>query len=791
MKISRNWLSNYIESDRTNSELVDCFTQLGLECNYHLINSLDSNIVVGKVVECIKHPDADRLKVCQVDIASESNLTIICGAPNVKENILVPIAKIGSHISDFEIKKTKIRGIYSYGMICSEKELGLGENHDGIMILDNNLEVGKKLASELEIKEDSIFDFDITPNRGDCFSHLGIARELSIIENLKIKKEKFDFKKNELDILDYVDVTIDDYDLCPRYACRLIKNVEVKESPLWLKKSLAAIGQKSVNNIVDLANYIMFDLGQPLHTFDYDKLNGNKIEVRRAYENEKIICLNNDENKLTSDDIVIADNSGPVAIAGVIGGLESQVTSKTTNILLESAVFNEINIRKTSKKYDYAKEASKRFERGIDYENVIYVMDKFTYLLLSDCKKAEVSFNYIDKLKNKSNKLIEFDVSKCNSFLGTALGSKEIKSIFNSLDIKFSDKKDHFKCSIPSYRNDLEREVDLFEEVARVFGYDSIESNMNFKFSINSLIRDENLIEDKLRTILSNNGFNEHYSNSLCNKKEIAFSNENAIRLMNPLSRDMEYLRNSLSPGILKALSFNEKRESEFLKYYEIGSVNVYDKNKYNLSKERRVLSLGYLGDNIKSWSGTKPFNLFNIKGDISMIFHNLGFNKISYKVDTIDNNCNYKISIILNGQNIGEIKEINDTVKNYYDISSSVVICNIELDKVNVFYNKLKISYKKTISYPSINRDIAILVPHSITHDEIINVIRKSSTKILRDVKLFDIYDDKNFDKNTKSMGYSLKFQSPDRTLKSSEVDKEIKLVLDNLLTKLNAKQR
>ena len=791
MKISRNWLNSYIESDRTNSELVDCFTQLGLECNYHLINSLDSNIVVGKVVECIKHPDADRLKVCQVDISSESNLTIICGAPNVKENILVPIAKIGSHIGDFEIKKTKIRGIYSYGMICSEKELGLGENHDGIMILDNNLEVGQKLASELEIKEDSIFDFDITPNRGDCFSHLGIARELSIIENLKIKKEKFDFKKNELDILDYVDVTIDDYDLCPRYACRLIKNVEVKESPLWLKKSLAAIGQKSVNNIVDLANYIMFDLGQPLHTFDYDKLNGNKIEVRRAYENEKIICLNNDENKLTSDDIVIADNSVPVAIAGVIGGLESQVTSKTTNILLESAVFNEINIRKTSKKYDYAKEASKRFERGIDYENVIYVMDKFTYLLLSDCKKAEISSNYIDKCKNKSNKLIEFDVSKCNSFLGTSLGSKEIKNIFNSLDIKFSDKKNHFKCSIPSYRNDLEREVDLFEEVARVFGYDSIESNMNFKFSINSLIRDENLIEDKLRTILSNNGFNEHYSNSLYNKKETTLSNENAIRLMNPLSRDMEYLRNSLSPGILKALSFNEKRESEFLKYYEIGSINVYDKKKYNLSNERRILSLGYLGDKIKSWSGTKPFNLFNIKGDISMIFHNLGFNKISYKVDTIDNNCNFKISIILNGQNIGEIKEINDTVKNYYDISSSVILCNIELDEVNVFYDKLKISYNKTISYPSINRDIAILVPHSITHDDIINVIRKSSTKILRDVKLFDIYDDKNFDKNTKSMGYSLKFQSPERTLKSSEVDKEIKLVLDNLLTKLNAKQR
>ena len=382
MKISRNWLNKFVSSTKTDTELVEKFTQLGLECTSTKLNSIDSNIVVGYVNSCTKHPNADRLNVCEVDICENEPLIIVCGAPNVKEGIFVPVAKIGSKIGEFKIKKTKIRDIVSHGMICSEKELGLSNDHDGIMILKNTFKKGQKLSSALSLKSDTIFDFDMTPNRGDCFSHLGVARELAIIEDSELKLDKVSFKSSNFSTKDLIKVNVEDSKLCPRYSCRIIKNIKVQDSPEWLKNELNILGHKSINNIVDLANYVMFDTGQPLHTFDYDKINGSKINIRHAKDKEEILCLNNEKNKLSDNDIVITDSKGPIAIAGVIGGLGSQVTSDTKNILVESAVFDEVSIRRTSKKYDYAKEASKRFERGVDLENTKYVMDKFTKLFL-------------------------------------------------------------------------------------------------------------------------------------------------------------------------------------------------------------------------------------------------------------------------------------------------------------------------------------------------------------------------------------------------------------------------
>ena len=788
MKISKNWLNNYIISEKSDIDLVNAFTQLGLECTAEKNNFIDSNIVIGKVLECEKHPNADRLKVCKVDVSDTAPLIIVCGAPNVKQNIFVPVAKVGSRIGKFKIKKTKIRDVVSNGMLCSEKELGLGNDHDGIMILNDSFKIGQTLNSALSINEDTIFDFDMTPNRGDCFSHLGIARELGIIENLKLRNDSIKFKKGKFKMSDFIDVSVNDDNLCPRYACRIIKNITVQESPKWLKDKLNSIGQKSINNIVDLANYIMFDMGQPLHTFDYNKLNGKMIEVRAAKHNEEIICLNNETKKLSIDDIVIADKGGPIAIAGVIGGLHSQVEYGTTDILLESAVFNEINIRRTSKKYDYAKEASKRFERGVDFKNVINVMDKFTKILL-EISGGDPSIDYIDISTDWNSKEILFDVLKCNNFLGTSLNSKEIKNIFNSLNINCSKGVHSFKCSIPSYRNDLEREVDLFEEVARVYGYDRIPSELNFKFSSNSLIHDDSIIEDKVREILSNNGFNEHYSNSLYSKQETELSNNKPIKIINPLSRDMKFVRNSLIPGILKSLSYNEKRECSFLKYYEIGSVNFSSKEQYNLSIENRRLCLAYLGDNIESWQGDYPFNIYDVKGDISMLMHNLGFEKIDYSVES--NNSNFIISILINENVVGEIIGLSDKIKKQYDIINNVIICDIDFDKLKKMYNKIKISYKKIVAYPSINRDIAILVKSSISNIDITKNIFEVSSSLLKEVKLFDIYQDKNLGKDIKSMAYSLQFQSNDRTLTTKEVDQEIALIIKNLQTKLKAKQR
>ena len=789
MKISRNWLNNYIISDKTDSELVDAFTQLGLECTSEIINSLDSKIVIGRITSCKKHPNADRLKICDVDIKDEL-LTIVCGAPNVKENILVPIAKLGSCLDNFKIKKTKIRGIVSHGMICSEKELGLSEEHEGIMILDDSLKIGQELKNALSIKENTVFDFDMTPNRGDCFSHLGIARELSLIENSKIKKQTIEFKKYDFKTSDLIDVKVIDDNLCSRYSCKVIKDIKVTDSPEWLKNELKIIGQKSINNVVDLANYIMFDLGQPLHTFDYDKINGKKIDVRLAQKNEKILCLNNELKKLSDDDIVIADSSGPIAIAGVIGGFNSQVDSKTTNLLIESAVFNEINIRKTSKKYEYDKEASKRFERGIDYDNVLYAMDKFIKLLI-DISGGKASIDFIDiKKEDRCVKKIKFNSNNCNDFLGIKLEINDYENIFSKLSIDTKNKGNEFLCNIPSYRNDLEREVDLFEEVARVYGYDRIPSELNFKFSSSSLIKDDNIIEDKIRNILSNNGFNEHYSNSLYNKMETSFSTSSIpVRIINPLSKDMEFVRNSLIPGMLKALSYNEKRECDFLKLYEIGSINIFNDEKYNLAIENRKLCLGYLGDKIISWNSKRKFDIYDVKGDISMMMHNLGINNVSYKVEHSNDDLN--VLILIDNNEVGNIVILNDKQRKKYDILNSVIMVNIDLDELNKIYNQLEIMYNKIISYPSINRDIAILVNTSISHENIINTIFEVSSKLLVDINLFDIYQDESLDNNTKSMAYSLKFQSKDRTLTIKEVDKEMILIIRNLETKLEAKQR
>ena len=792
MKISRDWLNNYIVSNKTDDELVDAFTDLGLECASKKNNSIDVNIVVGEVVSCIKHPNADRLKICEVDVCDDELLTVVCGAPNVRKNILVPIAKVGSNLGDFKIKKTKIRDVVSNGMICSEKELGISDEHEGIMILDENLQKGEALDIALSIKDDSIFDFDITPNRGDCFSHLGIARELSIIESKKIKKENIEFKRHDFDTADLIKVNIKDNNLCSRYACRIVKNIKVKESPQWLKKRLSSIGQKSINNVVDLSNFIMFDLGQPLHIFDYDKLNGKKIEVRLAKKNEKILCLNNELKKLSDDDIVIADSKGPVAIAGIIGGFDSQVDNDTTNILLESAVFNEINIRKTSKKYEYDKEASKRFERGVDYDNIIYVMEKFTKLLI-DISGGEASNDFIDIKANINNlRKIKFNFKNCNNFLGIDLSISEYKKIFSKLFIHIETEKNNFICTVPSYRNDLYREVDLYEEVARVYGYDKIPSLQSCTIPYSVLIKDELGLENKIRQFLSSNAFNEHYSNSLISKSDTDFfSNTVPVKLANPLSKDMKYLRNSIFPGILKALSYNERRKQENLKIYEIGSIQHYEtkKKKTDVIVEDRFLGIAWLGSTLKYWQGNIKQDFFKVKGEVLELLKFCGIKNVSF-IESQANFSNMNVEIIIDNKNVGNISELNTKIKSNYSLISQVFIAGINLNLVKKINNN-KNKYLKPSQYPLINRDVSILIDNIIKNKDIEENIYKNAGELLIDLKLFDLYQGSDLPENKVSLTYSLKFQSISRTLKDKEIDVLVNKIVLSLKKKFKAIQR
>ena len=787
MKISRNWLNNYIISNRTDDQLVDEFTQLGLECTSSKINSIDSNIVIGKVVKCIKHPNADKLKVCDVDVNDDELLSIVCGAPNVKDNILVPVAKVGAKFGTFKIKKTKIRDIISNGMICSEKELGLSDNHEGIMILDNNFKKGHQLKDFLPIEEDTIFDFDITPNRGDCFSHLGIARELSVIENIKLKEEKIEFKKTDFNTSDLISVNVTDPVLCPRYACRIIKNINVTESPQWLKNKMSLIGQKSINNIVDLANYIMFDLGQPLHVFDYDKLNGKNIDVRLAKNNEKILCLNNELNKLSNSDIVISDSKGPIAIAGVIGGFDSQVDNNSTTILLESAVFNELSIRKTSKKYDYAKEASKRFERGVDYNNVVYVMDKFTKLLI-DISGGEASADSIDiKAKKYEPKEIKFYIKNCNQFLGISLNIDEYKDIFSKLSIDTVVKNDALMCTIPSYRNDIEREIDLYEEVARVFGYDNIPISNSFNNSYLAIIEDSQNIKNQIRDMSCSRGFYEHYSNSLYSNKVLNdFNNFKTSEIINESSQDMKYMRNSLLPGLLKATSFNEKRGQGYFKLFEIGRVHSLIKS-YN--KEEDNMGFVWFGENKDHWNSKFIADVFYAKGEILSLLKQLKVMDISFKVEASDFS-DTNINIYSKKTCIGFIRLLNSKLKEKYDIKGPLVISEISIDKTKKHILK-DFQYKNISSFPSVNRDISILLNKEIKSSDIINCIYASCDSLLINANVFDVYSGKELDKDSKSLAISLTFQSNEKTLIDKEVDDRLLTIVNKVKTKFNAIQR
>ena len=786
MKISRNWLSDYIHSDKTDNDLEDQFTQLGLECSVSQIKINLDNVVVGKVIDCIKHPNADRLKICKVDVGTEV-LGIVCGAPNITKGLTVAVAKIGAKLGDFKIKKVKIRDTISSGMICSGKELAINEENDGILILDDNFTKGSSIEDVLELVDNSIFDFDMTPNRGDCFSHLGISRELSIIENKEFVLEQNKFPVSSFKSSDLINVNIKDDSICKRYACRIIKNIKVTESPLWLKNKLESIGQNSINNIVDIANYIMFDLGQPLHVFDFDKISNKTIEVRLSSKGEKITCLNKEVKVLSDNDIVISDGNSPIAIAGVIGGLNSFVNSKTVNILVESAVFNEINIRRTSKLHNYSKEASKRFERGVDCDNVVYSMNKFVAMLLEN-SSGETSEDYIDIYKNKISKsIVEFNLDKCNEFLGIDLSHKEVGEIFNKLNISLNSKGDEYLCEIPFYRNDIKVQVDLFEEVARVYGYNNIPSNTSFTFPSESFIVDRELLDNKIRSFLSFNSFNEHYSNSLYSEDDCKVDSfYKPIKLINPLSQDMEYLRNSLLPGLLRAVSFNLKRGTGFIKLYELGNINSYNSKSFNNADQHKHIMLTWVGNEIKHWKNTYIQDIYSIKGEIKHLFDMLNINDFDFNLTEES-----LLELNINNEKVGYLKELSKNTLEKFDIESSVFVCSIDLDLLSNYLSSKNIDYMKINNFPSINRDISILINNKYSNQDIENLILKNGGKKLKQLNLFDIYKGDNIPNDSKSMSYSLKFKSNSRTLTDNEIDGYMTEIINNLKNKFEAIQR
>ena len=799
MIISLKWLKEVINTKLDKDDLVKELTNLGLECSDSTIGPSFSGVVIGRIDSLEKHANSDHLSICSVDIGDDSNLQIICGAPNVKHGINVPVAIVGATLSngEFKIKKTKIRGEVSQGMICSEKELNLSNNHDGIMILDEGCKIGTPFEEFIGLEKDILIDFDLTPNRGDCLSFLGIAREVAILESLHhsdltksvIDANTYNIPENKDSIENFISVNIEDYSACPLYVGRIIKDVEIKDSPKWLKDKLGSLGMKSINVIVDLANYVMLTFGQPMHTFDFDKLPNKKINIGYSSSNNVMRTLDSVDRKLSLKNLLIKDGEEPVAIAGVIGGKNTEVDSSTKNIFIESALFDATTIRKSAKSVDLSTDASKRYERSVDPEMVKVAIEILSGLIVEyaggkSCKGLIQSGKELDGKQG-----ISLNIDECNKFLGTSLKDKDVESILDRVNIKYSKSKNLYTCFAPSYRShDISRDVDIYEEVARVVGFNNIDNSKSFSVDYRVVSSDRFDLVDSVKDIVSAKGFFEHYSNSLVSDKEHSLVSEyEGIMLSNPLNKNMKYIRSSILLGLLRAVSFNQNRKMKNYKLFEVGA--TYQSLQKNPPDEDMCLGMIWPGAQFNHWKDSKEYDFFDSKGDIDSFFDYLNLPVHSYsEIDKKGFDVCYAIKV--KNLELGYIGIVNSKVLKQSDVRNNIIYAELSIIKLDEILMK-KNKFEEPSVYPSVERDISVLVSNQYNAKKLTDAIKKAGGKFLNEVYLFDVYADNSFSKDMKSYAFKMIFQSKSNTLKDSEVDVLIDKIINKLKNNYNIVQR
>ncbi len=793
MKVSQNWLKEYIDISDSPEDVADSLTALGLEASYEIKGKNFTNVVLGKVESCNPHPDADKLSVCEVDTGNGDLQTIVCGAPNVKAGIHVPVARVGAEFNggDFKIKKAKLRGVESNGMICSGKELAFNNDHEGILILNTDAELGTPIEEILQFEEDVLYELDLTPNRGDCLSHLGVARDLAALSLQKIKQSKIQFKESSQQASDAVSVFIKDKDACPRYAARVIKGVTVAPSPNWLKQKLEAVGLSSINNVVDAANFVLMDRGHPLHTFDLAAIEDNTINVRYAKKDESFTTLDGVKHKLSDFHLLICDGKKPVALAGIMGGENSEISENTTDVLIESAYFNPTVVRKGAKILDLSTDASRRFERDTDMENVTHSLNQLT-ALIQQLAGGEILQGIVDVYPKKKEKTtIQFSPETCRNLLGIELSDKEIQSIFSSLQIESKAKSGTMECTIPHFRNDLEREVDLCEEVARVYGYDNIPSSQRYTASYAAFTEDAQELDSLLRTHLHSCGFHEHYSNSLFSESfSRHFAAGDAVELHNPLSRDMAFLRNSILPGLLMAAVYNEKRQEKGFCLFEIGAVHNTSPKTETGSKEKIQLGLLWYGDPALHWRKYEDRDLYHCKGEIEKLLSSCSISQISFKPAN-SQGFTTLLKIYSNKTQIGIMGIPENALLKQYDLKQAPILADLSLQSLRELWGNRKHNYTSPPQFPATSRDIALQVNREIPAESLLITIKKDGGDHLKKVSLFDVYQPTDVGETQKSLAFSLQFQSESATLKDAEVDSVMSKILDSLQKAHGAVQR
>ena len=795
MKVSYNWLQEHIDFDYSPEELAHELTMVGLEVEaVEELGAEIKDVVVGQVKEINEHENADKLSVCRVDIGDKVS-QIVCGADNMSEGDKVPVAPVGMEMPDgMKIEEVELRGVKSSGMMCSTDELNLPDDGvDGLYILDQSVTVGNQLIKEIEL-DDVILEFDLTPNYAHCLSIIGVAREIAAITNNELHLPEVDLEETEEEVDDVIDVTVKDSDLAPRYAGRVIKNVEVKESPDWLKNRLEAVGIGSVNNIVDITNYILMELGQPLHAFDYDKLEGQEIIVRRAQEGEKLLTLDEEERDLGEDMLVIADADKPVCIGGVMGGANSEVTEETTTLFLESANFAPSSVRKTSKKLKIHSDSSHRFERGVDINGVEYALNRAAELI-AEIGDGDVLKGYKDVYPEevKPQEII-VRPQRVREILGLELAKIKIKSYLERLHFDIEDKGVNLLVKVPTYRVDVNKEIDLIEEIARIYGYDKVEPTQARVELKQGKKNWKQKVEAKTKDLLTDLGIYEVQNYSFINEDEFDKLNlaegnclRNTVEINNPVNEEHTIMRTTLLPSLLENISLNVNRGVEDLSIFELNTVFLPQSNS-ELPEERLKLSFAVMKEELSdSWNVNAP-GFFYLKGVLESYCKQLGIEDLELiRGEFSALHPGRSAEVIIAGESSGYLGELHPDVQENYDLSQRVTIC--ELDFANIVAAATpNREYQPLPKYPALRRDIALVVEDEVTSKEIKDLILQVGSDIIESIQLFDLYQGEQLENGDKSLAYSIKYRVADRTLTDDEVNQVQSKIEEKLNQKLGA---
>ncbi len=807
MKISYKWLKDYINIDLSADEVSGLLTDCGLEVEgmelFEQVKGGLDGIFIGEVIDAVKHPNADRLKLTTVDIGSEK-LPIVCGAPNVAKGQKVVVATVGSMLypangESFEIKKAKIRGEVSQGMICAEDEIGLGDDHDGIMVLDDHAKVGTPASDYFNLETDIVFEIGLTPNRADAMSHFGVARDLlAVLKTKGISAPETELKSPRSDSFERdgeklaISLDVQDKDACPRYAGVCLSEIKVAESPEWLQNRLRSIGLNPINNVVDITNFIMHDMGQPLHAFDYDQIQNSRVVVRKAQAEKEFISLDEEKREMTSDDLMICHDNDAMCIAGVFGGLTSGVSTKTERVFLESAYFDPVHIRKTAKRQGLSTDASFRYERGIDPHITIKALKAAVNLLKEVCG-AKISSDILESYPEKiEDHRVHFNYETASRLMGERLAIEKIREILNYLDIKIAKESgDQFELIVPAYRVDVRREADIVEEILRIYGYNEIPMPDKMHISINPAPRvDREALKNRVADLLVSSRLTECMSNSLSSSREYAEGSE-LVEILNPLSNELNVMRANMVYDMLHSIRQNQHHQSNDLKLFEFGKTYGKAEASFNEKEELCIALSGQFDDELWN-SPRRSSDLYQLKSMVQKVLKSLGLSTQLAQSTSCDSRFfSEGLSFKKRKNEVIHLGLVKAELCKKFDVKGPVFMAILDWDALCKYCLNHDVQVSDIPKFQSVRRDLALLVDEGVSFKQLEELALKTDSSILRDVSLFDVYEGKNLEKGKKSYALSYVFRDDNKTLTDKRVDIVVKKIFDSYVKELGASLR